>query len=34
MPMMERTPDSINDPLFRFLDREIGVAGKLLKLIR
>ncbi|CAD8134930.1 unnamed protein product [Paramecium octaurelia] len=31
---LERTADSINDPLFRFLDREITVASKLLKSVR
>lgn len=31
---LERTADSINDPLFRFLDREITVASKLLKVVR
>jgi dynein heavy chain 1 len=33
-PHMDRSGDSMNDPLFRFLEREITVAGGLLKQIR
>lgn len=33
-PQLDRSGDSMNDPLFRFLDREITVAGGLLKVIR
>ena len=30
---MERTEGSLNDPLFRFLEREVTVASKLLSVI-
>lgn len=34
LPKLERTADSINDPLFRFLEREVTVGSKLLSLVR
>ena len=34
LPLLNRTAHSITNPLFRFLEREMQIAGKLLKIVR
>jgi len=34
VPYMERSADKMKDPLFRFLEREVNIAGQLLVAIR
>jgi len=32
--LMDRSPENIKDPLFRFFDREVGIGAGLIKLVR
>eukprot|EP00043_Microstomoeca_roanoka_P020037 m.234910 g.234910 ORF g.234910 m.234910 type:complete len:4574 (+) comp17091_c0_seq1:164-13885(+) len=34
LDLLQRSPEKIKDPLFRFFDREVGIGSKLLKTVR